>query len=225
MERNVDYLQSLGHSKYLANKENYQRKYSNVAWSNPIETLLYSAIDGKENCLSISNYDDYTHNRNFKILNDSNYIFRRFEIEDYSFLNPRFFKLNKEKYHTVNNGGFEKSYKELAKNIKIEMVDFNYSVPGDTSYLTVRIINENQEKIPSNLTEKIYLSYHWYKDNELFDWDGLRTPIEVDVYGQYEQDIEVHIPNEKGNYELVPDIVLEDRDWFMLGERYYLEIN
>lgn len=225
MERNVDYLQSLGHSKYLANKENYQRKYSNVAWSNPIETLLYSAIDGKENCLSISNYDDYTHNRNFKILNDSNYIFRRFEIEDYSFLNPRFFKLNKEKYHTVNNGGFEKSYKELAKNIKIEIVDFNYSVPGDTSYLTVRIINENQEKIPSNLTEKIYLSYHWYKDNELFDWDGLRTPIEVDVYGQYEQDIEVHIPNEKGNYELVPDIVLEDRDWFMLGERYYLEIN
>lgn len=225
MERNVDYLQSLGHSKYLTNKENYQRKYSNVAWSNPIETLLYSAIDGRENSLSISNYDDYTYKKNFKYLNDTNYIFRRFEIEEYGFLNSRFFNLKKEKYHTVNNSGFEKDFKDLAKKIKIEMVDCNSSIPGDTSYLTVRIVNENQEKLPSNLSEKIYLSYHWYKDNELFEWDGLRTPIEVDVYGNYEQDIEVALPIEKGNYELVPDIVLEGRGWFMLEERYQLAIN
>lgn len=225
MERNVDYLQTLGHSKYLINKGNYQRKYSHVAWSNPIETLLYSAIDGKENSISISNYGDYNHNQNYKILNDSNYIFRRFEIEDYSFLNPRLFHFKNEGYSTVNNGGFDKPFKELAKLIKIEVVnpiEVNY---GDTTYVRVRIENNNTEKLPSNLIEKIYVSYHWYKDNELYHWDGLRTPIEVDVYGSYEQDIEVGFPAETGNFELVPDLVLEERDWFMLPKRYPVKLD
>lgn len=224
MERNVDYLQSLGHTKYLVDKENYQRKYSHVAWSNPIETLLYSAIDGKENCLTIINYDDYTFNKNARKLNDSNYLFRRYEIENYDFLNPRFFHLKKEEYHTVNNPGFIKNYKDLAKNIKVKVLSHQVGLIGDTTYVRVRIENNNVEKLPSHLSEQIYLSYHWYQNNELVQWDGIRTPIEVDVFGQYEQDIAVAFPSEIGVYELMPDIVLEGKDWFYLSERSLVSV-
>jgi hypothetical protein len=225
MERNVDYLQTLGHSKYLTNEANYKRKYSLINWSNPIETLLYSAIDGKDNCITVINYEDYNYNKNYKKLNDSNYIYRRFEIEDYTFLNSRLFQLKKEKYSTINNGGFDKTFQELAKQIKIELINPIEAEIGDTSHIQIRILNNNSEKIPSNLLEKIYISYHWYKDNELYQWDGLRTPIEVDIYGNYVQDIDVGFPNELGSFEFVPDIVVEEKDWFMLSNRYPVKLN
>jgi hypothetical protein len=147
-----------------------------------------------------------------------------FELEDYTFLNPRLFQLKRENYKTINNNGFEKDFKSMAKQIKIELVDLGQVKPSDTTYVRIRISNKNLEKIPSNLNEKIYVSYHWYKDNKIYQWDGLRTPLEVDVYGNYEQDIEVAIPKVAGNYEFVPDIVLEDKGWFMLADRYSLKV-
>src|SRR5690554_1209991 len=105
LERLVDYAQELGYAKYIIDSRNFQKQYSHIAWSNPIETLLYSAIDGKDKSVSIATVFDYEFNKNKTKLNDSTYIFRRFEIKEHDFLNPRFFLLKKGNYVKLNSEG------------------------------------------------------------------------------------------------------------------------
>lgn len=225
LERVVDYAQELGHSKYLIESENYQKQYSNIAWSNPIESLLYSAIDGKEKSVSIATFDDYEFNDNFKKLSDSSYIFRRFEIEPHSFLNARYFLLDKSAYAKLNNPGVEQlDIEKFANNLSIKVIDSISVLSGDTMYLKIELVNNNSEKLPSSLKDQIYISYHLYQDGESVKWDGLRTPIEVDVFGSYQQHIKFASPETPGVYQIVPDIVIEGKAWFMLKNKYDLVV-
>ena len=112
------------------------------------------------------------------------------------------------------------AYEEMAQNVRIDFIQELKGTMGDTIYASIKISNSNEAKLPSHLSEGIYLSYHLYKDNELLEWDGLRTPIEVDVFGEYVQDIKVELPDSAGAYEIVPDIVLEGRAWFNLNQRF-----
>src|SRR5690606_29733644 len=121
-------------------------------WSNPIESLLYSAIDGKEKSVSIATFDDYEFNDNFKNLNDSLYIFRRFEIEPHSFLNARYFLLDKSAYAKLNNPGVEElDLEKFVNNLSIKVIDSNSVFSGDTTYLKIELVNNNSEKLPSSL--------------------------------------------------------------------------
>lgn len=226
MERVVDYAQTVGHSKYLINKENYEKDYSYVAWSNPIETLLYSAIDGKDQSLSIATFDDYYYHNNHRALTDSSYLFRMFEIVDYDFLNPRYFQLKKQPYQRLNNSGFEIPIEEMAANTLISFSSSNSEIyyGSDTTYLSIEIENKNKVKIPSAKEDQVFLSYHIYQNGKEVLWDGLRTPLEVNVFGLFKQDIRFIVPKHRGVYEVVPDIVVEGKAWFNSGKRYKIAV-
>lgn len=222
LERLVDYAQGLGHSKYLINEANYKKPYSEITWANPIEALLFSAIDGKEKTVSIITDQDLAYSNNKEQLNDSTFLFRKFNAEPLSFLNPRYFELKKEGYHLLNNSGFSAPYKEIAKSTAITPV---LPLPlllkhADTLLLRVQLKNESGAFIPSSVEEQVFLSYHWIKEDELFDWDGLRTPLEVDLIGNYQQDLFLATPAEKGSYQLQTDFLIEGKDWFGLSEKY-----
>lgn len=218
LERIVDYAQMLGHSKYLIEPKNMQKHYSHIAWSNPIETLFYSAIDGKDKSLSIATTVDYEYNKNFRELNDSNYMFRMHEIKSHDFLNSRFFKLKKEGYQRLNNSGVDGlNIEAFASNLSIDLKKDQVFTADDTLYLMVELKNDNESKLPSSLTDQIYISYHLYQDGALLKWDGLRTPIEVDVFGSFSQHINFAVPEKPGVYQVVPDIVIEGKTWFNLG--------
>lgn len=225
LERIVDYAQMLGHSKYLIEPKNMQKNYAHIAWSNPIETLFYSAIDGKDQSLSIATTVDYEYKKNAKELNDSNYIFRMFEIENHDFLNPRFFELKNEAYHRLNNRGVEGlNLKEFASNVAVNIEENQVFSADDISYLMIELNNENEEKLPSALSDQIYISYHLYQDGELVEWDGLRTPIEVDLYGSFRQHIQLALPDQAGTYQIVPDLLIEGKAWFMLNDSFDIQV-
>lgn len=225
LERLVDYVQELGDSKYLIESENFQKQYSYIAWSNPIESLLYSAIDGKDKSVTISTIDDYEFNDNLKKLNDSSYIFRRFEIVPHSFLNPRYFLLDKSAYSKLNNTGIEElDVEKFANNLSVKVIDTNSVFSADTTYLKIELDNTNSEKLPSSLEDQVYIAYHLYQDGESIKWDGLRTPIEVDLFGSYQQHIKFASPETPGVYQIVPDIVIEGKAWFMLKNKHDLVV-
>ncbi len=225
LERIVDHAQTLGHSKYLINGNNIHHHYTSITWANPIETLLYSAIDGKEQALSIAENNEYYFERNHLKLNDSTYIFRRFEVVSHDFLNPRYFTLKKEAYHYLNSANYAQDPNELKQNVRIEPIAQILTFKaGDTTSILVRINNENQSALPSELNGGVQLSYHWYKEGEVLEWDGLRTAIEVDVTDTYAQHQKIAMPEEAGEYELVFDLVIEGRMWFELKETYPVRV-
>lgn len=228
LERVVDYAQTLGGSKYMIDKENLQRSYSNVSWANPIEALLISAIDRKEHTLSLITNDDLEFENNQKRLSDSTFIFRRFEVENHSFLNEKYFQLDKEAYGFLNQASLSVINDEFIEKIKIEPYreGMNYTFSTlDTIHFPVRIINDNEEPLPSKMEGQIFLSYHWYKEGDLHEWDGFRTPIEVDVWHSHVQDIMLAIPKVKGSYELRFDVVIEGEMWFELEGRVKVIVN
>jgi hypothetical protein len=67
-------------------------------WSYPIETMFLSAERGKAQCISICTTEDYYYNEVYQQLDSTNYLFRRFEVEQLSYLNPRYFILDTGKY-------------------------------------------------------------------------------------------------------------------------------
>ena len=59
----------------------------------------------------------------------------------------------------------------------------------------------------------IKISYHIFKEGKVVSWDGLRTPIEFDVYRVGYQPITIKAPAERGVYLLSVDLVVEGAGW------------
>ena len=208
-------------SKFLINSDNYHSEYTSITWANPIETLFCSAIDGKDQSLSIATEGEYKFNNNHKILNDTNYIFRRFEVEPIDFLNPDYFLFEAGPYQLLNSAKLEGEIAQLSEHVSVKQ-DWQhvqeFYPAGDTGLMRVHLNNKNDQYLPSKEEEKLFLSYHLYQNGELVEWDGIRTPLEVDLKGEYWQDLRIALPEEAGLYQIVPDIVVEGKGWFNLNE-------
>ena len=228
LERIVDHVQYGSNTNFLINKANYERSYSNIAWSQSIESLLFSAMDGKEATVSVPTTEDFFYKENQKKLTDSMFIFRRFEIEPLDFLNPRFFNLKNKDYQFLNTGGSTDFSDSINEKIVVSLILPNEPLSfkrDETVFQKVHLFNWSEIKIPSALEVKVFIACHWYKAGETYKWDGLRTPLEVDLIEDYIQDIQLAIPNEPGEYELVPDLVIEGERWIGLKNSYRVRVN
>lgn len=223
IERVVDYAQNLGHSKYIINEKNIEREYSEFNWGFPIETLLYSAADGKEQTISIAGTRDLGYKTNKADLTDSTFMFRRFEIHEHSFLNQNYFQLQNDEYHLLNS---TKKGSDFKGKMQVEPYNWSRLEKNDTVFVPFKVVNTAKTKIPSNSENPILLSYHWLKeDGSVLEWDGPRTPLEVDLFNEHVQDIQIITPAYKGSFILVPDAVIEGELWFDLKEQYPVRVN
>jgi hypothetical protein len=68
--------------------------------------------------------------------------------------------------------------------------------------------------IPSNLDQQFFLSYHWYQDGDLVEWDGLRTPLELNLWYGHQQDMRIATPAKPGTYILQLELLKEGDDWY-----------
>ena len=229
LEHIVDHVQYQGNSNFLINNKNYSKPYSHINWAQPIESLLFSAMDGKEATVSVPSIEDYRYERNAKKLSDSLFIFRRFEIEPLNFLNPRFFSLRNKPYRKLNTIAPTDFPEDIKAHVSVNLITLNQSVNykrGDTVFQAVQLINKSKFLIPSAFESQVFVACHWYKEGKIYNWDGLRTMFEVDLHGnsEYIQDIELAIPAETGTYELIPDIVIEGERWFGLNKSYQIQV-
>ena len=222
LERLVDYMQTLNGTKYSIDSRNIYY----ATWANSIESLFYSALDGKEETVSLITSVDLEFEKNFKKLKPEEFVFRRFELEPLDFLNDQYFQLDIGKYVPLNTATFKKAIAEYAKNITIELLGQESLEYGDSTRFLVKIVNRNTEPVPSLVDEQVFLSYHWYDEvGGQKVWDGKRTKLEVDVYDSYIQAITVILPEHKGNFVFVPDLLIEGKEWFNLRESYNVKVN
>ncbi|MDY0103034.1 MAG: hypothetical protein RBS07_08835 [Lentimicrobium sp.] len=70
-------------------------------WSYPIESMFLSAERGRAQCVSICTTEDYNYNKVYQQLESTNYLFRRFEVEPLTYLNPRYFIMDTGKYRQI----------------------------------------------------------------------------------------------------------------------------
>ena len=227
MERTIGYLQTFEQSKFLINDENYEKDYSFYSWANPIEVLLFSAIAGKEKTISLirSSEMDAVIKRSAK-LNKTDFVFRKTEVKPSNFLNSRYFYLPNGGYNDMNKAVYIKPASTIKDAIYLKPfskhgLEFKAS---DTAYLSIVVQNNSENPLPSKISEQTFLSYHWYKNNESVDWDGIRTPLELDILHTYVQDIQLAIPKEAGSYELQLDVVKEGEMWFEISEKFSVKV-
>ena len=222
LERLVDYTQTLEGSKYSIDSRNIYY----ATWANPIESLFYSALDGKEETVSLVTSSDLEFEKNLKKLKPELFIFRRFELEELNFLNQQYFQLDTGNYIRLNTATFEKPVEAYAKNIQIELLEQESLKQNDSTRFLVKIINNNAEPLPSNVDEQLFISYHWFDEvGGQKVWDGKRTKLEVDVHESYVQTMTVILPEHEGNFVFVPDLLIEGKQWFNLTEQYPLVVD
>jgi hypothetical protein len=77
----------------------------------------------------------------------------------------------------------------------------------------VTLRNNGNRVWPSSV---IVVSYHWFRDDKLVIWDGVRTPLPRDlrVGGRATVAVRVKTPTEPGAYVLQITLVHEHVSWF-----------
>jgi len=111
-------------------------------------------------------------------------------------------------------------------NISIEPLSPYVAHKNSEILIPVKITNRNGSPLYSGIRlEQIYISYHWEKDGTIVTWDGLRTPIAMDVKRTSTQLIRIKTPENSGVYYLITDLIFEGKKWTNLSGKYYYNID
>jgi len=132
-------------------------------------------------------------------------------------------------YRLLNTpGSLEQLGPEARKKVSLKILLDSNKLPANTElYPFVQITNRNDEPIHSAGAwppYRIRIAYHWFKGDECVVWDGINTPLEVDVYEQYTQPFTLRTPERPGQYRLVVDLVLVAHTWFRMNESVHVEV-
>jgi hypothetical protein len=221
----TDQLQEKGGSKYLIEEENFTRDYSLMTWSNPLDVLMNSALDGAEKTISLCTVGEYKFEKNASKLNDSCFIFRRFEVLPDSFLKAYYFELNKEEYVNLNTARTIEDIDRIDTALTIHLLeDLENAKAKDSAYVWVKIFNRSAITIPSLPREKVYLSYLWFKDNSLLEEKTIKTPLMIDIEVDFIQDVKLAFPKSIGDYQVEFALYLNERRVGEKGKRYNVTV-
>jgi hypothetical protein len=88
----------------------------------------------------------------------------------------------------------------------------------DTVWVPVKIVNNGNTPVYSGKNNKIFISYFWVSNNDVLNWNEIRTPLQADIIGTMRQDIKVAVPRKKGRMQLKVDIIAND-NWLGIYSR------
>ncbi|MCX6234170.1 MAG: hypothetical protein NT175_05510 [Bacteroidetes bacterium] len=200
--------------KFFINENEDKNLTMPFGWSLPVESILYSSEKGRDFTVSLITQSDLNFRDNRMNLKPGQFIFQQWDICEVSYLNPNYFTLCNGLYRELEMIPINMT--SFGKNLKLS---FHYSrlytfKTGEAVYLPVNIENLNSTPITGDLQKKIKIAYHWYKNKELIEWDGIRTPLKSYIIKKSEQDILVITPDQPGRYRLVIEMLIEDQAWF-----------
>lgn len=189
-------------------------------WTWPVESMLLSAMNGKEKTVNITPVEVADFEKFENRLTETNFRWLFGGLRDYDYLNPNYFFLEPGPYQNLNSGlpipsgFFDEVRLELMTNQKTIFRKYRHCghicCDETAEYIKVKIVNDNPLPLYSGLNNHIYLSYNWKKNNQLVEHESILTPLEVDVFDDYEQYVAVRMPFESGDYTLTIDLVKEE---------------
>ncbi|HNX44121.1 MAG TPA: hypothetical protein PLJ84_05945 [Bacteroidales bacterium] len=217
MESLISSARQMGGSKFYVYPQNIDRGYTQFNWSYPLETLILSSIRGNNYSVTIAPFDDLEFQDNIRKMGANDFLFRRWEIKDKSWLNSRYFHLDPGLYRTMNDQSPNDDLEYMARNFRIAIETRNYYNSLDTVWMKVHITNTGTDILHTGSKNKIFLSYFWKKDGDVLNWTNIQTPVESDIVHSLTQDMLVAVPSVKGKLQLQVDIISVDKQWFGLN--------
>lgn len=210
MEQLIETARQKGGSKFVVTEDIADHEYSMFNWSYPIETMLLSAVDGNDQTITIVPDKDYYSDKANEKITASQFIYRKLELRDYSWLNKKYFHFDIGPYQPINDSTPNSNIKYTANNLRITIGSKKIYSAMDTVWIPVKVINQGNSPIFSGVKNQLFLSYFWVANNDVLNWDEIRTPLQSDIIGTMRQDIKVAIPQKKGKMQLKVDIIAND---------------
>lgn len=210
MEQLIEAARQKGGSKFIVSNELVDHGYTSFNWSYPIESMLLSAIDGNDLTVTIVPEEDYNFENNSGKVKANQFIFRRWEIKDYSWINKKYFHFDIGPYRTLNDSTPNENIINSASKLRITIGSKKIYPATDTVWIPIKIVNKGNTPVYSGKNNKIFISYFWVANNDVLNWNEIRTPLQADIIGTMRQDIKVAVPRKKGRMQLKVDIIAND---------------
>ncbi|MDO9258058.1 MAG: hypothetical protein Q7U54_21285 [Bacteroidales bacterium] len=210
MEQLIETARQKGSSKFVISSEIVDHGYSQLTWSYPIETMLLSAIDANDLTLTIVPDKDFYSDIDKEKIGAGQFIYRKAELKDYTWLNKRYFHFDIGPYRTINDSTPNSNINYAANDLRITVNSKNIYPAMDTVWIPITIVNKGKTPVYSGKSNTIFLSYFWVATNDVLNWNEIRTPLQSDIIGTMHQSIKVAVPQKKGRMQLKVDIIAND---------------
>jgi hypothetical protein len=210
MEQLIETARQKGGSKFVVSEDIADHGYTTFNWSYPIETMLLSAINGKDLTVTIVPQEDYDFENIKDKVKPNQFIFRRWDLKDYSLVNKKYFHFDIGPYQSLNDTTPNENIIYTSNDLRITINSKKIYPAMDTVWIPVKIVNKGRTAVYSGKNNNIYISYFWVSNNDVLNWDEIRTPLQSDIIGTMRQDIKVAIPRKKGRMQLKVDIIAND---------------
>jgi len=213
MENLIHSARQKGGSKFIVSESNVDKGYTQMNWSYPLETMLISAMDGSDLAVTIVPESDYYFEGNNMKLGPRDFLFRRWEIKDHSWLNGSYFHLDPGAYRMLCDSNTRQNLGMISRKLRMDVNARSFYRSMDTVWVQVSIFNNGPEPLRAGKGDQVFISYFWMKGNDYLDWNGILTPLETDVVRSLRQDVRVAVPKTTGKLRLKVDIVTNERMW------------
>lgn len=212
-------------SKIYIRAENYYPAKIGHDWTMPNESMILSSMM-KTGITKQVWVKESISNDLFNEINEDVVLASPYYVFSNENVNPHYFKIRKSFPVCANTDSIQSNRPDsFFVNLSIEPLSPYVLKRSSEILIPVKIMNRNREALYSGLKKEMrYISYHWMKDGKTVEWDGVRTPIAMDVKHTNLQLIKIKTPSEPGDYTFVPDIVYEGIRWAMLGNGFKYKI-
>jgi hypothetical protein len=210
MEQLIETARQKGGSKFVVTKDIAEHDYTLFNWSYPIETMLLSAINGNDQTITLVPDEDFYADRTHERIHSDQFIYRKLELKNYNWLNNKYFHLDIGPYRNLNDTAVNSNINYTADKLRITIHSKNIYPALDTIWIPITISNGGKIPVYSGKRNNIFLSYFWIQNNDVLNWNEIRTPLQSDIISTMRQDIKVAVPRMKGRMQLKVDIIAND---------------
>jgi len=194
-------------------------------WTMPNESMILSSMMKSGTTKQVW-VKEATSEELLKQIDENSILASPFYVFNNSNINSHYFSIKKDMPVCANTDSIQSNLPDyFFTNISIEPLSPYVLKKNSEILIPVKITNHNAETLYSGLRKELrYISYHWMKNGQSADWDGIRTPIAMDVKHMNFQFIRIKTPQYAGDYTLVPDIVYEGVRWVNLSNGFKYKI-
>ncbi len=213
-------------SKFILDDTNYERSFTEAGMQLPYEFFIASAEFGASNAVAISLREMMKVDSSINLIQNQNQIlYWGFSVGPISALNENYFNLQSSPYQSLHSAAYSGAIDQYIDQTQLSLVKHPIHAKGGSVIRPLINIEIQDLILPSSTSAAINLSYHIYSsEGDVVIWDGQRTPLEIDIKFNYQQRIEILLPENPGNYKVVIDLVKEGEKWFNKGVEYDLVV-
>ena len=236
MHRVIETAQNMEGNKFIMREDWWNPGFCEPSFTLGMESMLLSGLNPDRKTIQIIRDTEWLwqDSANMQTLQDTNlYLFtyrsfydRTDSIYQHKSVNKKYFNFPSGKYRYLNGWAPKlDSIETLRKFLTIKTYPKGPYPSNSTENILIKLTNIGSKSLNS---DQIRVAYHWWKDGKVFDWEGNRNPLEVDLLAQsdYYQYIWVKMPEEPGQYELQVDVIAGPiLGWMLYPARVPIVVN